>query len=197
VRLNTDTALRVSLRRDVRRVTLLRGEAFFEAAHDAARPFIVTADHAEVRAIGTKFDVRRDPQAVRVTLLEGRVQVASETAPHPAILTPNQQLTVTRRGVSAPRAADPAEAAGWTTGRLTFHGVPLADAVAEANRYTRRRIVLDVGPEVARRPVSGVFDAGDTAALAAAVSQLFDLQPRAGPDGMIHLAAPAEKASAG
>ena len=60
LRLNTDSAVRVRLGSGLRRVELLRGEAFFEVAHDAARPFIVSADGARVRAVGTKFDVRRE-----------------------------------------------------------------------------------------------------------------------------------------
>jgi transmembrane sensor len=195
VRLNTDTALRVNFRNDVRRVTLLRGEALFEAAHDAARPFIVTANGAEVRAIGTKFDVRRGPEDVRVTLLEGRVQVASKAAA-PALLQPNQQLTVSRHGVSAPRPTDASEAAGWTTGRLTFRAVPLAEAVAEVNRYSRRKIVLAGGPELARRPVSGVFDTGDTAAFVSAVQVLFDLRTAPGSSDAIRLT-PAQPAAHG
>src|SRR5579859_277103 len=65
VRLNTDSKLVVHFRGRERRVELVRGEAFFEAAHDASRPFVVEADGARVRALGTKFDVRRDSDLVR------------------------------------------------------------------------------------------------------------------------------------
>ncbi|HEY0799567.1 MAG TPA: FecR domain-containing protein, partial [Steroidobacteraceae bacterium] len=57
--LNTDSEVRVKLTRDMRNVELIRGEASFEVAHDAARPFIVAAGATAVRAVGTKFDVRR------------------------------------------------------------------------------------------------------------------------------------------
>src|SRR5258708_3057150 len=83
-----------------------------------ARPFVVEADGTRLRALGTKFDVRRDADVVRVTLLEGRVQVARVDQPAGATLAPNQQLTVTARGISPVRPTDAAEASGWTSGRL-------------------------------------------------------------------------------
>ena len=188
VRLNTDSQIRVQYRPGERHIVLTRGEAFFEAAHDSSRPFVVAADGAQVRALGTKFDVRRDPFAVSVTLLQGRVEVARTGQGAAATLAPNQQLTVTDRGMSAPRAADAVEASSWTTGHLTFRGVPLRDAVAEVNRYSARKIVLESADRFAGEPVSGVFDVGDTGAFVTAVSTVFDLQADPASEGVIRLA---------
>jgi transmembrane sensor len=170
-------------------VVLSRGEAFFEAAHNAARPFIVEADGARVRAIGTKFDVRRDGDAVKVTLLEGRVRVAPGNHAAAAVLNPNQQLTVTDRGLTPPRVANAQEAAGWTEGRLTFHAATLEDAIAEVNRYAVHRIELAAPASVARQPLSGVFDTGDTGAFVNAVALEFDLTSATEPDGTVRLSA--------
>lgn len=186
MRLNTDSVVRVRFTRGERRVTLARGEAFFEVAHNPARPFIVAADDAQVRALGTKFDVRREPQAVQVTLLEGRVRVDHDARPA-ATLDPDQTLTVSPQGVSRPRTVDAAAAANWTTGRLTFRGLPLAAAVAEVNRYTSHKIVLEGPPALAQQPVSGVFDVGDPQAFAAAAASLLDLAAKPQPDGAIRL----------
>jgi len=187
VRLNTNSRLIVRFRSDERRVVLARGEGFFEAAHDTARPFVVEAGGAQVRAIGTKFDVRRDANAVRVTLLEGQVRVARADQPAAAILGPNQQLTVTDAGLTAPRATNAREAAGWVSGRLTFRGVALEDAIAEVNRYAVHRIALKAPEALARQQISGVFDTGDTLAFVAAVALEFDLTPTTDPDGAIRL----------
>ena len=187
VRLNTNSRLVVRFRHDERRVILARGEAFFEAAHNAARPFIVEADDARVRAIGTKFDVRRDGDVVKVTLLEGQVRVLQADHPAAAVLNPNQQLTVTDAGVTAPRSTDAQEAAGWTSGRLTFHAAALEVAIAEVNRYAVHRITLTAPATVARQPLSGVFDTGDTGAFVSAVALEFDLTPTVDPDGAIRL----------
>ena len=168
-------------------MVLARGEAFFEAAHDAARPFVVEADGTRVRAVGTKFDIRREPDLVRVTLLEGRVQVANADQPASTTLSPNQQLTVTAKGVSPVRQADVAEASAWTSGRLIFHETPLEDAVAEVNRYSSRKLVLDVPVGLARTPVSGAFNTGDTHGFVSAVEGGYDLQSSSDVDGAVHL----------
>jgi transmembrane sensor len=63
--------------------------------------------------------------------------------------------------------------------------------VAEVNRYSRRKIVLEAPPGLAAQPVSGMFDTGDTDAFVVAVQDLFGLRRVATSGGDIHLAAPA------
>lgn len=176
VRLNTDSKIRVRYRAGERRVILERGEAFFDVAHDTSRPFVVAADSAHVRALGTKFDVRRTPSGIGVTLMQGSVVVRQDGRPGETHLAPNQQLTVTAHGISAPRSTDAVDAASWTTGRLRFRNMPLSDAVAEVNRYSDRKLVLDAPAALAAEPVTGEFDVGDTEAFVTALTVSFDLQ---------------------
>lgn len=175
VRLNTDTRLRVAFHDGVRRVVLERGQAFFDVAHDAARPFLVTADGAEVRALGTRFDVRRDGEAVRVTLVEGRVEVRTAGGAQ-AVLAPGEGVVADPQGVSRPMATNAEAVASWTTGRLTFSGVPLREAVAEMNRYSERKIILKAPKAIAREPVSGQFVTGDVETFAAGAGSLYGLK---------------------
>ena len=175
LRLNTDTKVRIDFRDAERRVVLEQGQAFFDVAHDAARPFVVVADGARVRAIGTRFDVRRDGAAVRVTLVQGRVEVRGADG-RAAELAPGQAVVVDRRGLSRPAATDAGAVASWTTGRLTFSGVPLREAVAEVNRYSERKIVLDAPEGVAGELVSGQFVAGDVENFVAGARSLYGLK---------------------
>src|SRR6202008_1734243 len=143
---------------------------------------------ARVYAIGTKFDVRRDGAAVRVTLLEGQVKVAENHTAAAATLTPNEQLVVANGHVSAPRPANASEASAWTSGRLTFRSVALNDAIAEVNRYAVNKVVLDGPPKLGRQPITGVFDVGDTKTFASSIGLLLDLSAKADPDGDLRLA---------
>lgn len=182
LRLNTASRVEVRFSERERRLVLRRGEAFFEVAHDATRPFIVAAGDIQVRALGTKFDVRRLDGETRVTLAEGRVEVARPARREAWTLVPNQQITL--NGASpAPKGADAASATSWTTGRLRFQGTPLAEAIAEVNRYTETKIILDAGAMGDER-VSGVFDTGDTKAFVSAVTELFGLSARTTPEGI-------------
>lgn len=174
MRLNTDSRARVIYREDERRIELVRGEAYFEVAKDPQRPFIVSAGETRVRALGTKFDVRRGADATQVTLVEGSVQVRRAAAPEAWTLRPNEQILVNGR-TPRPSAADAEEVISWTTGRLRFRRTALEDAIAEVNRYSRTKIVLESGA-AADVPLSGDFDAGDTPGFASAVAEIFSLK---------------------
>src|SRR5262249_55442924 len=73
--LNTSSAIHADFTGRERRVTLVRGEAYFDVAKDPTRPFIVTARSRNVIAVGTAFDVRLQDRQVKVTLVEGKVRV--------------------------------------------------------------------------------------------------------------------------
>jgi len=188
--LHLNTASKVSVRfaADVRRISLDRGEAFFDVAHDGRRPFLVSAGVADVRAVGTRFDVRRDGGQTRVTLVQGVVGVSQ--AGRSWTLRPNQQLSLGAGGAAAPQALDAASATSWTGGRLTFHETPLAEAVAEVNRYSEAKIDL-AAPGYGGLRVNGVFDAGDTGAFVAAVTTLFPLKAQSARGGVVLLGPPA------
>ena len=177
VRLDTSTRIAVHFDGRSRRVELARGQAFFDVAHDASRPFFVVAGPTTVRAVGTRFDVRRDGDQVRATLVEGVVQVSGGRAVRSTwTLKPGQQI-VTNAHSSAPRSVDVTTATSWTTGHIVFEGVPLGAAIDEINRYSRRRVTLD-DPALQGVAVSGVFDSGDTDAFVSAVCALHDLKPQ-------------------
>lgn len=183
LRLNTDSKVAIHFGRKQRTVRLLRGEGFFEVAHDLSRPFVVEAGATRVRALGTKFDVRRLRAGTQVTLLEGRVQVTRESRPEAWTLKPNQQVTVNGM-VTAPQLADAAATSSWTTGRVRFHETPLVAAVAEMNRYSRTKIVLDADHLLDVR-VNGMFETGNTQAFLSAVTELFRLEAVTTPDGVV------------
>ncbi|AAK24673.1 FecR family protein [Caulobacter vibrioides] len=199
IELNTNSQVRVRLSKTQRSLILDRGQAMFIVAHDAARPFVVTAGDTSVRAIGTRFEVYRAAGAVRVTLAEGRVQVSKAGRRNdgggqggerstPVILNAGQRVDMAPAAPASPVAVDVAAVTGWTRGRLTFKDASLAEAVAEVNRYSRRQVVLGPGTPADQR-VNGEFDAGDTETFARGMAVLLDLKTVARPDGGIELAA--------
>lgn len=187
--LDTDSKVTVSLGRHRRDLRLQRGQALFDVAHDATRPFVVTAGDTSVTALGTRFDVRRDGVGATVTLVRGAVEVREGNGAGPAKvwrLAPGQRVA-TRAPASVPQPVDVDTATSWTTGRLIFRSVPLRDAVAEFNRYERRPIEVADGP-VGDELITGVFAAGDAETFVGALADLHDLTVvRAGKDGPIRL----------
>lgn len=177
VTLNTDSVLRTRAERRKRMVYLDKGEAYFRVAKDRTRPFIVTAAGRTVTALGTVFDVRVDG-GFEVTLVEGKVRVAAPTTPpprNPGSPPPPVSLQTTElvagNRFSQPdnsqwvvARADAARETSWVTGRLTFENERLAEVVAEFERYSTRRIVIE-DPALGEQRVSGTFETGDVESL--------------------------------
>lgn len=184
VRLDTNTELKVRLRRDRRDLRLVRGQAFFDVAHDPTRPFVVAAAGARIRAVGTRFDVRIDGRQAKIALVDGAVDVTrrQDGQTRRWRLTAGQILAAK----ALPAPGDLAAATRWTTGHLEFQATPLAQAVAEVNRYSGTKLVL-AAPDLAGSHVNGVFDAGDTPAFVNAVCELFNLTADPPRDGEIRL----------
>ncbi|MBL8268638.1 FecR family protein [Steroidobacter sp.] len=175
VTLHSNARIELHFTPERRGIELVRGQAHFDVAKDASRPFVVAAAGREVRALGTVFDVHRNADRVLVTLVEGKVAVtpsvtetgASAVAAPPIVLTPGEQLSY-----GAPTSSDVAAAAAtataanvtagvteWRERSLEFSDVLLTDAIAEANRYSRLQVVLDV-PRLRDARISGRFEAG-------------------------------------
>lgn len=177
VTLDADSAVDVAFvdgRRDVR---LLKGHAFFDVAHDGAHPFVVQADGRVVTALGTQFDVRLFPGAMRVVLAEGGVSVTSGSgaAAPPVRLAPGQAFLARTGAVGEVSAADLDEALAWKQDVVEFHDQPLSEAVGLLNRYTRARIIIR-DPKVAALRITGAFKTGDIRRFGRAVSQVLPVR---------------------
>ncbi|MGJ8694448.1 MAG: FecR family protein [Thalassotalea sp.] len=74
--LNSSTTIHVDYTEAFRRIKLIQGEAHFEVAKDATRPFEVYANDRLVRAIGTAFSVHKLKDTIQVIVSEGTVELA-------------------------------------------------------------------------------------------------------------------------
>jgi transmembrane sensor len=167
IELNTDSEVRVALTPQLRKIELVRGEASFEVAHDAARPFIVLAGDTAVRAVGTKFDVHRFDNSVEVTVDEGKVAIGTPSLLQMKVdvlpisipqLSAGQTATASGSGVKLKNLPknDLARKLAWQNQMLVFDGDSLADVVAQFNRYNERQLVI-ADPGLATLQIGGYF----------------------------------------
>ncbi|HMH27132.1 MAG TPA: FecR domain-containing protein [Steroidobacteraceae bacterium] len=166
--LNTDTRIEVKYDKHVRRVRLIRGEAWFDVSKRANWPFIVSVADQEIRALGTSFIVRHDNvQDLSVTLVDGRISVApiaenyaapSQTA---QFLAPGDRLVVSRHRAPAMDRPELSRITAWERGRVEFDETTLRDATIEMNRYSTNHVAVP-DAEVAQLRIGGVFRAGDS-----------------------------------
>ncbi len=167
ITLNTASRIEVELRKDHRLVRLLEGEALFEVAHDASRPFDVNSGNAVVRAVGTQFNVDARSARTVVTVVEGRVAFVSGQSP---VLTAGDRLTVDASGnPTLEHGTNLDTAIAWTRHQLIFEHRPLGEIAAEFNRYNRARITIE-SASLGAQEVTGVFQSNDPASFVAFLS---------------------------
>lgn len=173
VQLNADSALEEAFDGSVRRVVLLKGQAYFEVAKDAARPFVVVAGGGEARALGTAFDVNLVDGSVAVSVTESRVAVTGDRTVE---LSPGMRVSYGPDGHLGPVRKIPAGfEAPWRTGRLIFEDRPLGGVVEEIFRHLPGRVVVaEVG--LRNRAITGSFDLSDPGAAFDSFREVFGLR---------------------
>jgi len=199
--LDEGTQVDVAYSRERRYLELRSGQAHFNVAHDAARPFEVMAQDRIVRAVGTEFNVDLMTSSLVVTLIEGRLLVSpgdgvsgsaegdSDGDSRPIAMTAGDQLTVTANDtIQVNHGVDAANEIAWEKGQIIFVDEPLVSAVQRLNGYARRTLVLtDAETEGIR--VSGVFDIDDVPAFVEAVTAYLPVESKEDSSGRILLSA--------
>jgi len=193
VELRRGAAVEVGYTSAERRVRLVRGEALFTVAKNPARPFIVRAGTVDVRALGTVFNVRLDPDSVEVLVTEGKVRVdeapgRSGRADEAHLLTDIPLLEAGQRAVvslvaEAPQPAlvatvSPIEierVLAWQPKRLEFNDTPLAEVIVGFNRFNTRQLRLG-DPALASLPIGGNFRSDNIDAFVRLLEASFGLE---------------------
>lgn len=123
-----------------KRIVEISGEAFFEVAKDASKPFIVKKGDLEIKVLGTAFNVNTydNESALKVTLLEGSVKVAAGDQ-QSALLKPGQQAMInasSAKGVLKLVAhADIEKVVAWKNGLFVFHNDDLGSIMRKLGRW--------------------------------------------------------------
>jgi len=155
-----------------RRSVQLEGEAYFEVAHDARRPFIVRTRGTTTRVLGTAFDVSAYPEdeQVRVVVTDGTVEVeaeaidagrekiaregadergeegasGAESSAQRVVLTARQMVTLEASGrMSRHQAADVERYLAWMDGELHFEDASFQEVARSVERWYNIEIVID------------------------------------------------------
>jgi transmembrane sensor len=166
--LNTDTRIRVRYTQGARLIEFERGQALFQVARDAARPFRVRAGETEVLAVGTQFELyRKTSGEMLVTVVEGVVDVRRNvsSSSHSGLsamrLGAGEQARI---GSAIPatkaRDIDVRAATAWVQRELVFSEQSLRDVAIEFGRYNTVPIAIE-DPALRELQVSGIFKAYD------------------------------------
>lgn len=115
----------------------ITGQAYFEVAKDAEKPFVVSIKGEKIQVLGTRFNVNsfEGDQRVRTTLLEGSVKVSSKEKE--LILKPGQQSD----GLRLNPAVDLSETMAWKDGKFRFSGASIEEIMSQMARWYGAKIV--------------------------------------------------------
>lgn len=205
IQLRDGAEIAVAFSASERRVRLVRGEAFFLVAKDAARPFLVEIGDVTVRAVGTAFAVRYEPQAVDVLVTEGVVRVVP-TAPDPAshgaahavdasaLVGAGQRAVVAHEPVSQTpsvvvttvAAEEIANTLAWGERMLELAGSTLGELVTKFTYRSGQRIEIE-DTKLATVRIGGQFPTNDVDGFLRALEVIYGVESENRPDGVVVL----------
>jgi transmembrane sensor len=206
IQLNTNSVVNVTYTEQQRKITLVRGEAYFEVAKDKTRPFTVTAGKKSFTALGTIFNVQKKSDlAMELVVTEGRVLITKASEPLetitnsfnissidklPGTLVVSGEKATIEHNLTSPVKKVSLDQVqrdlAWQQGMLIFEGEPLAQALMEVGRYTETQFKI-TEPHLANLKVAGYFKAGDIEGLLASLESNFNITSTQGANNTIKL----------
>jgi transmembrane sensor len=190
IHLNTNSQVFINFTENQRDIQLIKGEAFFDVAHDVKRPFVVSSQEKSVTAVGTAFNVQlTDNDDFELLVTDGKVLVKNKQpfdnelstttnllSRDVTTMTVGQKALVTSSDVRQIQLSEnqSKQELAWRQGMLVFHGEPLEQALEEISRYTSVHFEL-ADEKVKQRRVAGYFKANDVQGLLFALKNNFNI----------------------
>ncbi len=187
--MNTGSLAQARMSEHERAVDLRAGEIFFSVRHDPRRPFVVNAGSSRIVVTGTRFNVRHDTGLVQVSVASGSVDVLHGAWWRRDIrsLRGGQAVEVDAESrLGNIHFVDIDKRLAWQRGKIVFENTPLAQAVAEVNRYLERPARLDA-PALRDYRIAGVFSADDPLSLIDALPDVAPVRVLRLTDGRIRI----------
>ncbi|AOY90769.1 hypothetical protein BKK79_02260 [Cupriavidus sp. USMAA2-4] len=184
VEMNTRTSIAVRTEAGrVQGIDLIAGEAAVDTI-DAPRAFAVVAGAGRASALSARFEVKCTAAGVRVTCIDGTVQVAHTAGT--VTLAGRQQLSYDQDTLGPLVRLDAIPPSGWRDGYLRFADTPLREVVDEINRYRPGRVVL-LNQRIAERHVTGRFQIHSLDKAIVQIQRSLGLEARTLPGGIVLL----------
>lgn len=143
--LNAASTLTYKISRTSReRLVELKGEAYFEVARDANRPFKVLSKGQVIEVLGTHFNVSSydDEPSVKTTLAEGAVKIVETNKHRDVVLEPGQQATLDSGNTLSVAQVDVSDAIAWKNGKLNFNQSDIYAVARQLSRWYNVDVVF-------------------------------------------------------
>lgn len=136
----------------------LKGEAYFEVAKNADKPFLIYTGETTTQVLGTAFNLRQEPQgSVNLSVTEGKVSFDAQTG-SPLYLTPGESgFYNTSTGMLSESTSQDPNFLAWKTGLIRFHARPLGEVVQFLSSHYNTPIALKEAA-LAQHTITTVLD---------------------------------------
>lgn len=163
-------------------IELLAGEAAIAKRDDALRELVVVAGSGRAAATRASFNIRKDGSLVKVTSINGEVQVRCLNST--ATIRDGQQIAYDERGLGEAAVIDPEAITAWQRGLLIFRRASLSNVIDEVNRYRSGRIVL-LDAKLGQRQVVANFRLDRIDDVIDFMSKAMNIRTRSLPGGVV------------
>ena len=121
----------------------LNGEAYFEIAKNSAMPFRVKSNGAQIKVIGTHFNVKSygNEKLMKTTLVEGSIKIIAGNSSH--LLKPGQQAILTNGKMSVLDNVDIEEQLAWKNGLFLFKDASIKDVMEQAALWYDLKVTFE------------------------------------------------------
>lgn len=135
--LNSDSELKFPVAfPGCQRKVYLNGEAYFQVAKDADKPFVVEVNSMNVEVLGTEFNINAYPSeyTIRTTLVNGKVKVSDRKNGQNVVLRPDQQAEFSDGNLSV-KEVDASAYTSWVHGKFYFEASSLESIAVQLQRW--------------------------------------------------------------
>jgi len=141
--LNSGSSLEYQLPFSNNRQVAIRGEAWFDVAHDASHPFEIFAGNSKIKILGTKFNLNAYPEEnyVEVVIEEGKVEFSVPGSSCVTQLKPSNRLIYSNDSVRI-LMTEPSKYSAWVEGKLMFRGDPMPEVARRIARWYNVEVEL-------------------------------------------------------
>jgi transmembrane sensor len=136
----------------------LEGEAFFDIAPDPDQPFVISADQALVKVVGTSFSVEADKEnnIVNVFVESGLVLLSDKSnGDHSLVIEPGYMGILSKKGIDK-KLSDDKNYLAWKSGKLEFHESGFEAVINDLN-HTYGTNIVSANDEMSECDFTGTF----------------------------------------
>lgn len=141
------------------RVVYLKGEAYFEVAHDAERPFYVVTENIKIKQYGTAFNVNAySSRNTSVVLVRGSVSLLMDGSDAEILMKPHQRAIIAKEGKQVQlEEVNIEKYTAWNDGYFFFEDEPLENIMETLANWYDVKVVYE-SPEIKRLRFTGALD---------------------------------------